>query len=60
MKDYIQAHYNHVNRPSLNQFRAWVTEAWESITEQQLANLLASIPARIAAVRAAGGYHTGY
>lgn len=58
MKDYIEDRYGHIEKPSYNQLRQWVREAWEQIDENLIEDLLASMPERCKDVIAAEGRHT--
>lgn len=46
MKDYIEDKYGHVEKPSYDQLRDWVHEAWEQIDEKYLRGLLETMPQR--------------
>jgi transposase len=58
MKDYIELHFP--EKMSYDTLRAAVIEAWHSIGEDLLRELIASMPARRAAVIAANGLHIPY
>ena len=63
MKDYIELHYpdlDGVKQLSYDQLRVAVQEAWESISEGTLRELIDSMPARCQAVIDARGSHTKY
>ena len=63
MKDYIQRNYpDRQDRKdyTYDQLRRIVQEAWESITEQDLKELIESMPARCQAVIDAAGGYTKY
>ncbi len=61
MKDYIEAKWGNINKPSYDQLRSFVKEAWqEAITEEFLQGLLDSMPERMAAIVSARGGHTKY
>lgn len=60
MKDYIEDKYGLVDKPSYDQLRRWVKEAWDALEEYQFEELLATMPDRCAAVVAAEGQHTKY
>jgi hypothetical protein len=55
MKDYIETHFPEKMR--YDALRAAVIEAWYSISEDLLRDLIMSMPARCAAVIAANGVH---
>jgi transposase len=60
MKDYVKDKYGDIEKPSYDQLRAWVWEAWNEIPEDWLKELLASMPLRCQAVIDANGMHTKY
>jgi hypothetical protein len=55
MKDYIETHFP--EKMSYDALRVAVIEAWYSISEDLLRDLIMSMPARCAAVIAANGVH---
>ena len=57
IKDYIQEKYPQIYR-SYPQLKAAVLEAWESITDDEVIELIKSMPARCRAVINAGSWHT--
>ena len=60
MKDWLEEQYGHIDKPSYDNLRAWIYEAWEQVPDHYLADLLASMPARCEAVIEADGMHTKY
>lgn len=44
MKDYIEDKYGHVEKPSYQQLRDWVYEAWDQIDEEFLKGLVDTMP----------------
>jgi hypothetical protein len=59
MKDYIEDQHGDIEKPSYNQLREWVWEAWDAVPEDWLKELLASMPLmRCEAVIKANGMHT--
>jgi transposase len=63
MKDYIERHYPDLEggrQLSYDQLREVVREAWDSITIEDLRELINSMPARCQAVINARGGHTKY
>jgi len=60
MKDYIEDQHGDIEKPSYNQLREWVWEAWDAVPEDWLKELLASMPLRCEAVIKANGMHTKY
>jgi hypothetical protein len=58
MKDCIEDKYGLVDKPSYDQLRGWVREAWDALNEWQFEELLVTMPDRCAAVAAAEGVHT--
>jgi len=59
IKDYIQEKYPQIHR-SYPRLKAAVLEAWNSITNEEIIELIASMPARCKAVIEAEGWHTKY
>jgi hypothetical protein len=59
MKDYIQEPYETVHR-SYKKLREQVIEAWNSITKEQVIDLIKSMPERCQAVINAKGWRTEY
>jgi hypothetical protein len=59
VKDYIQEKYPEVQR-SYPRLREAVTEAWNSITDEQVKELIATMPARCQAVIDTQGGYTKY
>lgn len=59
MKDYIQEKHPQVHR-SYPKLKAAVLEAWESITNEEVLELISSMTARCRAVIEAEGWHTKY
>ena len=59
MKSWIQDNYLD-DKLSYKVLRQAVTEAWEAVGEQELKDLLASMPERCKAVIAANGLHTKF
>lgn len=59
IKDYIQEKYPQIHR-SYPKLKAALLEAWESITDAEIFELIASMPARCCAVIEACGWHTKY
>ena len=55
MKDYIEENYWYDENPSHDRLRRYVREAWDSITEDYLRELLATMPQRCQDVIAAEG-----
>jgi transposase len=60
MKDWIERHYRDVRKPSYDQLRRFVKEAWDAVPEAWLRELVASMPQRVEAVIAANGLHTDF
>lgn len=63
MKDYIEIHYPDLEdgrQPTYDELRRIVREAWDSISQEDLVDLISSMPARCAAVIKAEGGHTKY
>jgi hypothetical protein len=63
MKDWIELHYPDLpasKQRTYNQLQEIVREAWESITTEDLRELIESMPARCQAVIDAEGGHTKY
>lgn len=60
MKDYIEDKYGDIEKPSYDQLRKWVWEAWYAVPEDWLKELLASMSSRCQAVIEANGMHTKY
>ena len=63
MKDFIQYKYPDLGGGkvrTLDQLRVIVREAWDSVTEYELKNLISSMPARCQAVLEANGGSTKY
>ena len=60
MKDYIERKWGPDHRFSHEELRAAVLEAWESISDQDLDELIDIMKARCEAVFAARGGHTKY
>lgn len=60
MKDYIEDKYGCIEKPTYNQLRPWVKEAWEALPDYFLYDLLASMRDRCEAVIKADGLHTRY
>lgn len=59
MKDYIKEKYPEIHR-SYPKLRAAVAEAWNAITDEDIRELVKSMPARCKAVIEAKGWHTKY
>jgi hypothetical protein len=59
INDYIQEKYPQVHR-SYPKLKEAVLEAWNSITYEQIRDLIISMPARRRAVIEAEGWHTRY
>ena len=59
MKDYIQERYRTIHR-SYKKLREQVIEAWNSITNEQVIDLIKSMLERCQAVIDANGWHTKY
>lgn len=59
IKDYIQEKYPQAHR-SYPKLKTAVLEAWDSITNEEVIELIASMPARCKAVIEAEGWHTKY
>ncbi|RFU33865.1 hypothetical protein B7463_g2519, partial [Scytalidium lignicola] len=59
MKDYIQKKWGIIHR-SYSRLREQVTEAWNSIAESDILDLIKSMPKSCQAVIEASGYHTKY
>lgn len=59
MKDYIQDKYPEIHR-SYADLRVAVLEAWESISQEEVIDLIKSMPDRCQAVIDADGWHTKY
>lgn len=56
MKDYIEDEYGHIEKPTYNQLRIWVQEAWDQIDEEYLQSLLDTMPQRCEdVIKAEGG-----
>jgi DDE superfamily endonuclease/Transposase len=60
MKDNLQREHGHVLKPTRDQLRAWIMEAWNSIRDDQLKALIESMPYRCQAVIDANGGHTRF
>jgi crotonobetainyl-CoA:carnitine CoA-transferase CaiB-like acyl-CoA transferase len=63
MKDWIELHHPDLpagKQRTYDQLREIVREAWESITTEDLRELMESMPARCQAVVDAEGGHTKY
>lgn len=61
MKDWLEDKYGDINKPSYDQLRRWVKEAWDTaITPEFLQGLVAEMPERMAAVIVANGMYTKY
>ena len=60
MKDWIQDNYGHIPKPSYDQLRCFVKEAWDMIPEEKLLDLLKEMPQRCQAVLDADGKYTKY
>lgn len=60
MKDYLEEKYGHIEKPSRDQLRVWVKEAWDALPDDFLYDLLVSMPDRCEAVIKANGMHTKY
>ncbi|KAF6819694.1 hypothetical protein CMUS01_11672 [Colletotrichum musicola] len=60
MKDFVEDKYGLTEKPTYDQLRQWVYEAWEALPVDFLDELLASMPARCQAVIDAEGMHTRY
>ncbi|KAK4095897.1 hypothetical protein N658DRAFT_437247, partial [Parathielavia hyrcaniae] len=60
MKDWIEDRYGLEEKPSYDKLREYVKEAWEALPDDNLKQLLASMPERCKAVIAANGMHTKY
>lgn len=58
MKNYLQDNYP--EKMTYDQLRAAVKDAWEKVGQEQLDELLDSMPARMAAVIAVNGMFTPY
>jgi ketohexokinase/beta-glucosidase len=59
MKDYLQRWHPESHR-SYPRLKAAVLEAWNSITNEEVLDLISSMPARCKAVIEADGWHTKY
>ena len=59
IKEYIHEHYPQIHR-SYPRLREAVIEAWESIPNEEVLELIALMPKRYRAVIEAGGWHTKY
>ena len=44
MKNWIERHYRDVRKPSYDQLRRFVREAWDAVPEDWLRELVASMP----------------
>ncbi|KAL0936848.1 uncharacterized protein CTRU02_209064 [Colletotrichum truncatum] len=60
MKNYIEDKYGLIEKPSWEQLRAWVMEAWNALPEGYLWDQLATMPDRCRAVIEANGMHIKY
>ena len=60
MKDYIQKEYRSEIHRSYPRLKAAVIEAWNSITDEQVIELVRSMPEQCQAVIDAQGWHTKY
>jgi hypothetical protein len=59
MKDYIQEKYPEIHT-KYTQLREAVWEAWNSISEEDIKDLIKTMPARCQAVIDADGWHINY
>lgn len=57
MKDYIEKHYPNEEKMSYDRLRAVVLEAWHSVGEDSLRELIREMPRRYQAVIDANGMH---
>lgn len=46
MKDYVEDHYGHIEKPSYDMLRSWFLEAWDKVDDSRIYALLASMPQR--------------